>query len=52
MKLKWSVLMWHRGDMGALITKKRKLTEEVARIYIAEVTLALEALHNNLIVFR
>lgn len=40
------------GDLGNLITKKRRFTEEVAKIYSAEITLALEALHNKDIIFR
>eukprot|EP01016_Furgasonia_blochmanni_P040196 TRINITY_DN5101_c0_g2_i2.p1 TRINITY_DN5101_c0_g2~~TRINITY_DN5101_c0_g2_i2.p1 ORF type:complete len:295 (+),score=67.55 TRINITY_DN5101_c0_g2_i2:552-1436(+) len=40
------------GDLGKLITAKRRLSEDVARIYAAEVLLALEALHQNLIIFR
>jgi len=38
--------------LGNLITKKRRFTEEVAKIYSAEITLALEALHNKDIIFR
>jgi len=30
----------------------KKIDEEVAKIYICEVLLALEALHKNMIVFR
>jgi len=40
------------GDLGNLITKKRRLKEDVARIYAAEVLMALEALHKNYIIFR
>jgi len=40
------------GDLGALITKKKRLREDVARIYAAEVLLALEALHKSYIIFR
>lgn len=40
------------GDLGKLLCKKKKLTEELARIYICEVLLALEALHKAMIIFR
>ncbi|CAK75771.1 unnamed protein product (macronuclear) [Paramecium tetraurelia] len=40
------------GDLGQLLTKQVKLTEEVARFYICEVILALESLHKNCIIFR
>ncbi len=32
--------------------RHKKFSEDVARIYIAEILLALECLHKNLIVFR
>ena len=35
-----------------MISKKKRFSEEVARIYICEILLALEALHKNYIVFR
>ena len=38
--------------MGRLLMKKRKFTEDVARIYASEILLALEHLHKNAIVFR
>ena len=38
--------------MGRMLQKKRKVTEDVARIYISELLLALENLHRNLIIFR
>lgn len=40
------------GDLGNLITKKRRFSEDIAKIYSAEITLALEALHNKDIIFR
>lgn len=40
------------GDLGKLLMKKGKLTEEVARIYIAEVLLAIQYLHKKEIIFR
>lgn len=40
------------GDLGKLLSKKKKLTEELARIYICEILLALEALHKAMIIFR
>eukprot|EP01017_Pseudomicrothorax_dubius_P024401 TRINITY_DN2592_c0_g1_i3.p1 TRINITY_DN2592_c0_g1~~TRINITY_DN2592_c0_g1_i3.p1 ORF type:complete len:323 (-),score=93.82 TRINITY_DN2592_c0_g1_i3:45-932(-) len=40
------------GDLGSLITRKKRLTEDVARIYLCEILLALEALHRCMIVFR
>jgi len=40
------------GDLGSLITKKRRFPEDVAKIYAAEITLALENLHNKDIIFR
>ncbi|CAD8059600.1 unnamed protein product [Paramecium primaurelia] len=40
------------GDLGQLLTKQVKLSEDVARFYICEVILALESLHKNCIIFR
>lgn len=40
------------GDLGKLITKKKVVSELEARNYIAELILAFEALHKNMIVFR
>ncbi|CAD8149358.1 unnamed protein product [Paramecium pentaurelia] len=40
------------GDLGQLLTKQVKLSEDVARFYICEVILALETLHKNCIIFR
>lgn len=38
--------------MGDLLRSRKKLTEDVAKIYIAEILLALEALHKDLIIYR
>ncbi len=40
------------GDLKKLLNHYKKLSEEQARTYIGEVALALEALHNENIVFR
>ena len=40
------------GDLGSVISKKKRLSEDIARIYAAEITLALEALHKKDIIFR
>ncbi|KRX10058.1 Protein kinase-like domain [Pseudocohnilembus persalinus] len=40
------------GDLSELLDRKEKLDEDVARIYLAEVILAIEALHRNNIIFR
>ncbi|CAD8152904.1 unnamed protein product [Paramecium pentaurelia] len=40
------------GDLGQLLTKNVKLSEDIARFYICEVILALESLHKNCIIFR
>jgi len=40
------------GDLGNLIAKKKRLSEADARIYIAEIVLALEVLHQNGILYR
>ena len=39
-------------DLGRVIQKERRFTEERARIYIAEVITALEDLHKRDIIFR
>jgi protein-serine/threonine kinase len=33
------------GDLSTLLDVKRKLSEDVAKIYVAEILLALGALH-------
>jgi serine/threonine protein kinase len=40
------------GDLGKIIGRERRLTEDRARIYLAEIVLALEDLHNRDIIFR
>mmetsp|Transcript_13186 Transcript_13186/g.11268 ORF Transcript_13186/g.11268 Transcript_13186/m.11268 type:complete len:324 (+) Transcript_13186:505-1476(+) len=40
------------GDLGGIIAKKVRLNENIARIYAAEVILAIEALHEKNIVYR
>ena len=40
------------GDLASRIFKEKKLSENIARIYAAEITLALEALHQQDIIYR
>lgn len=40
------------GDLAKLLDKYDKLPEEYARFFLAEVLLAIEALHKNFIIFR
>lgn len=40
------------GDLGAALKKDRLFNEELARIYICEVLLALEYLHSKNIMYR
>jgi serine/threonine protein kinase len=40
------------GDVGRLISKKKFLHENHARIIAAEILLALETLHENGIIYR
>jgi len=40
------------GDLGKLLSKRKALPEDEARMYISELILAFEALHKNMIVFR
>ncbi|CAD8123427.1 unnamed protein product [Paramecium sonneborni] len=40
------------GDLSKLLDVKRKLSEEDAKIYVAEILLAIECLHKNNIIFR
>jgi len=40
------------GDLGNMIAKKKRFSEDVARIYTCEILLALEALHKQHIIFR
>ena len=40
------------GDLGRLIQKEGKLSEDRARVYLCEVLLALEDLHSRDIIYR
>ena len=40
------------GDLGRIINRERRFTEDRARIYIAEVLLALKDLHKRDIIYR
>lgn len=40
------------GDLGKMLTKKRRLPEEIVRIYVSEIVLGIEALHSKNIIFR
>lgn len=40
------------GDLGKIILKEKRLTEERAKIYLAEILLALEDLHKRNIIYR
>jgi serine/threonine protein kinase len=40
------------GDLSKIIQREKRLSEERARIYIAEILLALEELHNREIIYR
>ncbi len=40
------------GDLGELLQKNKRLDEQVTRIYMSEITLALEDLHKKDIIFR
>lgn len=40
------------GDLGKVISKEKRLTEERARMYLCEILLALEDLHKRDIIFR
>ncbi len=40
------------GDLGRLIQKQGKLNEQTARVYMAEILLALEDLHSRDIIYR
>lgn len=43
---------WPGGDLGQLIQREGYLNEDQAKVYMAEVLLALEDLHDNDIIFR
>lgn len=40
------------GDLGSMLCRFTRFSEEVARFYICEIILALESLHKNCIIFR
>ena len=40
------------GDLGKLIEREKRLSEETARIYASEILLAVEELHKNKILYR
>ena len=40
------------GDLGKVLGKEKRFNEERAKIYLAEILLALEDLHNRDIIFR
>lgn len=40
------------GDLGKVISKEKRLSEERAKIYLSELLLALEDLHKRDIIFR
>ena len=42
----------NRGDLGRVIHREIRITEDRARIYISEIVLALENLHKRDIIFR
>ena len=40
------------GDLGSVLKREKKLTEDRAKLYLAEIVLALEELHKKDIIFR
>ena len=40
------------GDLGCILQKVGKFSEDVARIYLSEILLAIEELHNREIIYR
>jgi serine/threonine protein kinase len=42
----------HGGDMRALVSQKKRLTENESRLYLAEIIVAIEELHKNGIIHR
>ncbi len=40
------------GDLGKLLSNEKRLSESRARVYLAEILLALEDLHKRDIIFR
>jgi serine/threonine protein kinase len=41
-----------RGDLGKLLDDRNRLTEDEARFFASEITLAIEKLHEEDIIFR
>jgi serine/threonine protein kinase len=41
-----------RGDLSQYLEAEHKFSEETARLYLAEVILAIEYLHNENVLFR
>jgi len=42
----------HGGDMRAMIVRKKRLSESDARLYLAEIIIAIEELHRNGVIHR
>jgi serine/threonine protein kinase len=40
------------GDLGKVLSREKRFTEDRARLYLAELLLALEDLHKRDIIFR
>lgn len=40
------------GDLGSVLKREKKMSEERAKLYLAEIVLAIEALHKKDIIFR
>eukprot|EP00347_Sterkiella_histriomuscorum_P002658 403367298 len=40
------------GDMAKLLTKQKRFSEDIAKLYIAEILLAIEYLHSKNIIYR
>eukprot|EP00826_Nyctotherus_ovalis_P034594 TRINITY_DN2898_c0_g2_i7.p1 TRINITY_DN2898_c0_g2~~TRINITY_DN2898_c0_g2_i7.p1 ORF type:complete len:177 (+),score=30.94 TRINITY_DN2898_c0_g2_i7:974-1504(+) len=40
------------GDLGQVLKREGKLSEETARVYVAEIVLAIEYLHKREIIYR
>ena len=47
-----SIHVTYSGDLGKILQRERKFTEERARIYACELLLALEDLHKRDIIYR
>lgn len=42
----------HGGDLSFYLARAKKFTEDVARLYLAEIFLAIEELHSHNIIYR